>query len=282
MEDLVLLRELVRTPGTNCFPLNINHVFTHIRFEELFERIITRAAHPCNAIAIALCLNLIGVKSINACIRAGKDLETFARWYRKRLNVLLHIDVGPEEFKEFRGAMDRTYVLALQTSKKLTVPDRGFDASQDTRPMSLIQRDLQSRKSNSSAGTTTKPTSSTSHKRKRSPRALRTINVDPGSLSQSSKLTSGIDHSVRNYSREVYRDIIKMLGIFIRLTCGHTRRCPLRITAVGTSTLNLNKLNASWGLYRSPRNRFLPMQNPYFPAMSHQRDLGNRRSSAMI
>ena len=74
--------------------------------EGLLECVITRAAPPCDPVAIALSLNPLGVKSINARARAGKSVDTFANWYTKRLNALLHLDVGLEGFILFRGAMD--------------------------------------------------------------------------------------------------------------------------------------------------------------------------------
>ena len=60
MEDLVFLRELIRTPESTCFPLSINRVFSHLGLGELLECVITRASPPCNPIAIALSLNLFG------------------------------------------------------------------------------------------------------------------------------------------------------------------------------------------------------------------------------
>ena len=109
MEDLVLLRELIRTPDSNCFSFSINHVFSHLGFEELLECVITRAAPPCNPIAVALSLNLIGIKSITSCARAGRDVVGFCKWYTKRLNAIIHLDVGPTQFQQFRNGMDRTY-----------------------------------------------------------------------------------------------------------------------------------------------------------------------------
>ena len=98
MEDLVLLRELIRTPGSNCFTFNINHVFTHLALEDISECVISRDAPPCNPIAIALSLSLLGVKPINARPRAGKDVKSFSMRYIKKLSVLLHLDVERGDF----------------------------------------------------------------------------------------------------------------------------------------------------------------------------------------
>ena len=119
MEDLVLLRELIRTPGSNCFSLSANRVFTQLRMETLFECVITRASPPCNPIAVVLSMNLLGAKSISACSRTSRTLGSFDRRYAERLNALLRPDVGPQEFSLFQGGMDRCYVLACQTRTSL-------------------------------------------------------------------------------------------------------------------------------------------------------------------
>ena len=91
-----MLRELIRTPGPNCFPLSISRVFSRLGVESLSERVITRAAPPCTPIAIALAISLLGVKSVNACARDGKNVETYAMRYAERLNTLRHLYVDPE------------------------------------------------------------------------------------------------------------------------------------------------------------------------------------------
>ena len=146
MDDLVLLRELIRTPGSTCFPLSINRVFLNLGMEALLECVITRASPPCNPIAVALPLNLLGLKSISACVRAANSVDSFTRRYTRDLNTLIRLDVGPEAFARFRGRMDRTYVLACQTSASLSVPDRGRDEARATRPVSMIKHSNGNRK----------------------------------------------------------------------------------------------------------------------------------------
>ena len=141
MDDLVWIRGLIRTPLPNGFPLSINHVFAKLRMETLFGCVISRASPPCHPIVVALAMNLLGLKSINACARAGKTVESFARRYTERLNILIRLDVGPEEFSLFRGGMDRCFVLACQTSTILLTPNRE-DIDRSTRPLSLIQMDV--------------------------------------------------------------------------------------------------------------------------------------------
>ena len=100
MGDLVFLLELSRTPGAPCASLKIDHVSTLRRAAS--GSIIAMASPPCSPVAIVLTLNPIGAKSINACTSAGKPLERFDKWYDKRLNLLLRLDVGPEKFYRFR------------------------------------------------------------------------------------------------------------------------------------------------------------------------------------
>ena len=138
MGDLVLLRELIGTPGSTCFLLSVNRVFLNLGMEALLECVITRASPPCNLIAVALSFNLLGLKSINACVRDANSVESPTRRYTRNLNTLIRLDVGPEAPPLFRGGMVRTYVLACQTSASLSVPDRGRDEARATRPISTI------------------------------------------------------------------------------------------------------------------------------------------------
>ena len=147
---------------------------------------LTRAAPPRNPIAIALPLNLIGEKSINACTRAGKDVDGFSKWYTRRLNALIHLDVAPSSFSPFRDAMGRTFVRACQTSTKLKVPDREYNAARVTQQASLIHRDVHARITKPSTGTGPIRSTKRSSKSSRSPRARRGIHVGTGTPPQSS------------------------------------------------------------------------------------------------
>ena len=122
------------------------------------------------------------MKSINARSRACKDVTAFPKWYIKRLNVRLRLDVGPGDFSVFRGDMGRTFVLACQTSPKLRIPDRWYYPARATRPVSLIQRDLQSRKSGSPNGAVSKQVGKSTGRGTKSPRAIRTIHIANGDV----------------------------------------------------------------------------------------------------
>ena len=145
--------------------------------------------------------------SMNVCVRTAKSVDSFARWYAKRLNTLIHLDVGPVEFNLFKGGMDRTFVLVCQTSTNLQLPDRSFDPARSTRPVSLIQMEVRSRRSGAGASTgkgrkrKTKPASLST----RSPKVNRTVHITTGMSSQSSIVIVGsVDPHVRNRT-EVWR-----------------------------------------------------------------------------
>ena len=191
--------------------------------------VITRADPPCNQVAVALSLNLLGAKSLNACTRAGNSVDSFPRWYTRRLNTLLHLDVGPEAFSLFRGGMDRAFALACQTSTLLNVPDRAHGEYRTTRPISLIHRDLHSRRYGLLAGETTKRKPKSSSGTSKLPKISRTIRIGTTSSSQSSVVTvvPALRH-VRNtpewsFTLPNHNWLIKF---FVRLTGGRTFTVP--------------------------------------------------------
>ena len=202
MEDLVFLRELIRTPESTCFPLSVNRVFPRLWLEELLGCVITRDPPPCNPIAIALPLNLLWVKSINARTRAGKDVAWFGKWYIRRPNTIIHLDVAPSDFNPFRNAMDRTYVLARQTSTKLKVPDR----------------DAHARRSRPSAGTGFPHKNKHSSRPSRSPRAQRRIHIGATPSSQSllvrGLMSNRSPETIRVASKHHNQNMVG--GIFVR------------------------------------------------------------------
>ena len=194
-----MLRELVRTPVPNCSPLSINRVFANLEMEALLECVITRAFPPCNPIAVALPRNVLGLKSISACVRAGKSADSFTRRYARGLNTLLRLDVGPEAFALFSGGMDRTYVLACQTSTSLSAPDRGRDEARSARPISMIRRDLQVPRYGSIPEQLLKRKKKSIAKASNSPKLSRTVLIGATSSSQSSVATAAPAHQhVRN------------------------------------------------------------------------------------
>ena len=75
MDDLVLIRQLLRGPMVKANQNRYLSFFHQLGFEVLFECVIARPAFPRDAlaIAIALSLNSIGLKSINACDEIAKD-----------------------------------------------------------------------------------------------------------------------------------------------------------------------------------------------------------------
>ena len=77
MTDLVMLRDLTRYTSARCHNDNVDTLFRRLRFESLFECVITRAVYPISPAAIALSLDLLGAKSINASDRFAPDLLQF-------------------------------------------------------------------------------------------------------------------------------------------------------------------------------------------------------------
>ena len=154
--------------------------------EALRECVIARASQPRNPVAVALSLNMIGAKSINVRARDGKSVGNFARRYAKRLNTLLRLDVGREDFSLFRGGAGRTFALSCQTSTCLGVPDREHDHARATRPASLIQGDVGSHKAKSPAGAMRRRNSKPVSVSTMSPRVNRTVHVGATISSRSS------------------------------------------------------------------------------------------------
>ena len=168
------------------------------------ECIVTRASPPCNPIAVALSLSLLGLKSINACVRAGRSVGSFTRRYARSLNTLLRLDVGPDASALFRGGMDRTYVLECHTCTTLCVPDRGHDEARATRPISLIHRDLYVRRYGSIPDKLPKRNHKANVKSDKAPKVSRTVISGTTSSSQSSIATVAPAHQhVRNTPRGV-------------------------------------------------------------------------------
>ena len=134
MTDLVLLRDLIRDAAARGHIGNVDIFCLRLSFERLFEFPITRAGCPYPPVAIALFLDLLGVKSINTRARASPDLLRFSRWYAHRLNVLLHFDLSPRRYKPFASAMGRGF--ALSTRNQTTVSNPEWTSATDlvTRP----------------------------------------------------------------------------------------------------------------------------------------------------
>ena len=178
MNDLVFLRELIRPPGNSGAQREISRVFRRVDFDCISECFVTRAAPTCSPIAIALTLNVLGVKSVNARIRSAKDVTRFDVWYAKRLDTLAHIDVAPSRLSGFRCAMGRLCILACDASLSLQVPNRGPNVERLTRPVSIILSELHLRSSKSPVGSGSVSISNP-HRKKRavpsSPRAIRMI-----------------------------------------------------------------------------------------------------------
>ena len=122
MTDLVLLRELIKNESARGHNEDLDSVFARCNLDCLFESIIVRAAMPYSPVAIALCYELIGVKTIHACSIAGGSIATFPAWYIERLNALLTLGVSLIRYRAFNNAMSRVNALAARNVNKPLVP----------------------------------------------------------------------------------------------------------------------------------------------------------------
>ena len=139
MADLVLLRELIRLPcNSGLRNDDINRVFRRVHRAHLSECVVTSAAARSSPVAIALFFNLIGIKSINACLRAAKNAHSLSIMHIRRLGTLLHLDVSPARFEEFRDKMGLAYLSRYTTSPTLVIPERTTDDGDLTRTTSRI------------------------------------------------------------------------------------------------------------------------------------------------
>ena len=141
MTDLVLLRDLIRDTTSRGHSDNVDLLFRKLRFGSLFECVITRAVYPYPPVAIALSLDLLGVKSITTCARAAPDLHLFAKWYAARLNIVPRFDLSRTKYKPFSNALDRFCALSTRNQTTVDIPTRTNVADLVTRPCALIRSD---------------------------------------------------------------------------------------------------------------------------------------------
>ena len=96
-------------------------------------------------VAIALPLDLLGVKSINTRDRPAPDFLLFSGRYAQRLNVLLHFDMSPHRYKPFSSASERVFSLATRNQTTVSNPERESAADLVARPLSIIRPEYTAR-----------------------------------------------------------------------------------------------------------------------------------------
>ena len=148
MTDLVILSELIKNESARCHIDDIDRLFDRTDFGNLFESVLVRPAIPYHPLAIALCFNLLGVKTINAPARTGTDVTTFARRYAQRLTTTLRPDIAPSRYRAFNIAMERVRALKQRTVSKLHIPENTCSYERVARPAMLVIRDLLARAEN--------------------------------------------------------------------------------------------------------------------------------------
>ena len=94
MRDLVSTRQHLRTPSVKANQNRCRAPHRQLGSEVLFGCEIARAGHLCDSIAIALSLLVLDVKSVQARGDVAQDIEDFRKWYSRRMNNLLQLDVS--------------------------------------------------------------------------------------------------------------------------------------------------------------------------------------------
>ena len=140
MEDLVLLRELIKTAARGHI-VDLNVLFRHLNFDALFECVLARAVSPPSAAAVARAFHFLGIHTAAACAQSAIELTEFARWYSRRFYSPLQLDAMPDAFEPFRQQMGNVYTLSRTTicSERSHCPLQSAD--QATRPLSEVRGD---------------------------------------------------------------------------------------------------------------------------------------------
>ena len=112
MDDLVDLRNLIRSTSARDQSVNTDSLSRQVAFECQFECIITRATSAGDIKTMELTPKFLWARSIFACAGAADSPYGFTRWYTRILRTVVHIDVRTNEFAIFHRAMQAIYRLA--------------------------------------------------------------------------------------------------------------------------------------------------------------------------
>ena len=93
MDDLVVLRNLIRSTSTRGPSVDWDVVSRSVSTESHFERIIARASSTVNIKTIVFTFEFLGIRSVLACAGTADSAEGFTRWYTRILRTVVHIDV---------------------------------------------------------------------------------------------------------------------------------------------------------------------------------------------
>ena len=124
MDDLVVLRNLMRpTPvrgqsvDSDSFPRQVAFGSRPSLITRRLSTILIRVynhdgAHASNIKTMALALEFLGSRSINACAGAAESAEAFIRRRSRILRTVVRIDVKDDQFVLFHRAMRNIYRLS--------------------------------------------------------------------------------------------------------------------------------------------------------------------------
>ena len=121
MEDLVLLRELIKTAARGHI-VDLNVLFRHLNFDALFECVLARAVSPPSAAAVARAFHFLGVHTAAACSQSATELAEFTRWYSRRFYASLRLDARPSnrftgKWETSTRSREQSSVLSVRTAR---------------------------------------------------------------------------------------------------------------------------------------------------------------------
>ena len=147
MNGLVSMRLLIRNPEARSRNTDVSEIPRRAWPDGTFERIVAISAPPGSVVAIALPLQLLGVKSIRECIRAAPSVDGFDVRYTRRLGALRGVNSAMSRFSPYASDMGLVYGLSGATKNMLPAPDRWRPVERVARPLSLVRRGSYSRPS---------------------------------------------------------------------------------------------------------------------------------------
>ena len=150
MDDLVLLRNLIRSTAICDRSIDTDALFRKVRFDSqpcwypvgyqplCFECVIARVSSAVNVKAIVLTFEFLGVRSITACAGSATSIEGFTRRYPRLLSTVVHIDTKDDSFCSLHRAMLAIFRLSTSNVNATPCPE-WIDRS--TRPSSSVYSD---------------------------------------------------------------------------------------------------------------------------------------------
>ena len=169
MDDLVVLRNLIRSTSVRDQSVDSGALFRKVAFESQFGRIIARANSAINIKTLVLTLEYLGIRPIRACVGAADSVEWYTRWYGRLLRTVVHIDVKDDQFILFHRAMQTIYRLAKAHASGAVRGDSDC-VSRPTRPAPSVYRDRLKRTISISQSYTTKHAQASSRSSASSPK----------------------------------------------------------------------------------------------------------------